>query len=151
MLRKIPRLVVSQSEVFVKNTTYAYSYTKSVLNRNIAMILYIYSKCSTCQSALKFLEQKNISFVRKEIVETPPSVEELHRMLQYVNGDLKKIFNTSGLLYREMQLTEKLKSISTEEAILLLSQHGMLVKRPFLLGDDFGLLGFKEPEWSKKI
>lgn len=115
------------------------------------MILYIYSKCSTCQSALKFLEQKNISFVRKEIVETPPSVEELRRMLEYMNGNLKKIFNTSGLLYREMKLTEKLQSISTEEAIVLLSRHGMLVKRPFLLGDDFGLLGFKEPEWSKKI
>jgi arsenate reductase len=100
---------------------------------------------------LKFLEQKNVSFVRKEIVETPPSVEELRTMLNYVSGNLKKIFNTSGQLYREMQLTEKLKSISTENAILLLSQHGMLVKRPFLLGDDFGLLGFKETEWSKII
>jgi arsenate reductase len=115
------------------------------------MILYIYNKCSTCQNALKFLERKNVSFVRKEIVETPPSVEELRTMLDYVGGDLKKILNTSGQLYREMQLTEKLKSMSEENAILLLSQHGMLVKRPFLLGDDFGLLGFKEIEWSKKI
>ena len=115
------------------------------------MILYIYNKCSTCQNALKFLERKNISFVRKEIVETPPSVEELRTMLDYVGGDLKKIFNTSGQLYREMQLTEKLKSMSKEDAILLLSQHGMLVKRPFLLGDNFGLLGFKEIEWSQKF
>lgn len=115
------------------------------------MILYIYSKCSTCQNALKFLERKNISFVRKEIVETPPSVEELRAMLDYVGGNLKKIFNTSGQLYREMQLTEKLKSMSEEDAILLLNRHGMLVKRPFLLGDDFGLLGFKEIEWSQKI
>lgn len=115
------------------------------------MILYIYSKCSTCQHALKFLERKNISFVRKEIVETPPSVEELRTMLNYVGGNLKKIFNTSGQLYREMQLNEKLKSMPEEEAILLLSQHGMLVKRPFLLGSDFGLLGFKETEWSQKI
>lgn len=115
------------------------------------MILYIYSKCSTCQNALKFLKRKNISFVHKEIVETPPSVEELRTMLDYVDGNLKKIFNTSGQLYREMQLTEKLKPMSEEDAILLLHQYGMLVKRPFLLGDDFGLLGFKEAEWSKAI
>lgn len=115
------------------------------------MILYIYSKCSTCQNALKFLERKNVSFVCKEIVETPPSVEELRTMLDYMGGNLKKIFNTSGQLYREMQLTEKLKSMSEEDAILLLNQYGMLVKRPFLLGDDFGVLGFKESEWSKKI
>lgn len=115
------------------------------------MILYIYSKCSTCQNALQFLERKKVSFVRKEIVVTPPSEEELRTMLHFVGGNLKNIFNTSGQLYREMQLTEKLKSMSEENAILLLSQHGMLVKRPFLLGDDFGLLGFKETEWSKKI
>lgn len=115
------------------------------------MILYIYSKCSTCQNALKFLERKNISFVRKEIVETPPSIEELHRMLDYKGGNIKTIFNTSGLLYREMQLNEKLKSMSKEDAVLLLNQHGMLVKRPFLLGIDFGLLGFKEAEWSQKF
>lgn len=120
-------------------------------HRNIPMILYIYSKCSTCQSAVKFLEQKNVSFVRKEIVETPPSVKELRTMLDYMDGNLKKIFNTSGQLYREMQLTERLKSMPEENAILLLNQYGMLVKRPFLLGSDFGLLGFKETEWSKKI
>lgn len=115
------------------------------------MIIYIYSRCSTCQNALKFLERKNISFVRKEIVETPPSVEELRTMLGYVGENIKKIFNTSGQLYREMQLNEKLKSMSEEDAILLLNRHGMLVKRPFLLGDDYGLLGFKEIEWSQKI
>lgn len=115
------------------------------------MILYIYSKCSTCQSALKFLEQKNVSFVRKEIVETPPSVDELRTMLHYMDGNLKKIFNTSGQLYREMQLSQRVQSMPEEEALLLLSQHGMLVRRPFLLGNDFGLLGFKETDWSKKI
>lgn len=115
---------------------------------NKPITLYIYSKCSTCQNALKFLERKNVSFVRKEIVETPPSVEELRTMLNYMGGNLKKIFNTSGQLYREMQLTEKLASMSEEDALLLLSQHGMLVKRPFLLGNDFGLLGFKETEWA---
>ena len=65
--------------------------------------------------------------------------------------NLKKIMNTSGQLYREMQLNKQLKSMSEEDTILLLSQHGMLVKRPFLLGDNFGLLGFKETDWSKVI
>ncbi|MBS0655355.1 MAG: arsenate reductase family protein [Verrucomicrobia bacterium] len=115
------------------------------------MILYIYSKCSTCQDALKFLEQKNVSFIRKEIVETAPSVDELRTMLYYMSGNVKKLFNTSGLLYREMKLTEKVPLMSEDDALLLLSKHGMLVKRPFLLGDDFGLLGFKEAEWSEKI
>lgn len=126
-------------------------FVQTSLNGNIPMILYIYSKCSTCQNALKFLERNNISFVRKEIVETPPSVEALRTMLNHVGGNIKKIFNTSGQLYREMQLNEKLKTMSEEDAIFLLNQHGMLVKRPFLLGNNFGLLGFKEAEWSKTI
>lgn len=115
------------------------------------MILYIYSKCSTCQNALKFLERKNISFVRKEIVETPPSVEELRTMFDYQDGHLKKLFNTSGLLYKKLELKDKLQNLNIDQAFALLHQHGMLVKRPFLLGDDFGLLGFKETEWSQKI
>ncbi|MFI0435655.1 MAG: arsenate reductase family protein [Parachlamydiaceae bacterium] len=115
------------------------------------MILYLYTKCSTCQEALKFLERKHVSFVRKEIVETPPSVEELRRMLDYAEGHLKKLFNTSGQLYRQMELSEKLNAMSKEEALFLLNQHGMLIKRPFLIGDDVGLLGFKETEWSKKM
>jgi arsenate reductase (glutaredoxin) len=127
-------------------------YNTSLKNqRKYSYVLYIYSKCSTCQNALKFLKLRNVSFVRKEIVEIPPSVEELRRMLDYMGGNLKKIFNSSGQFYREMQLTEKLKSMSEEDAILLLNQHGMLVKRPFLLGDDFGFLGFKEIEWPRKM
>lgn len=112
------------------------------------MILYVYSKCSTCQNAVKFLEQKKISFVRKEITETPPTLPELQKMLQFAQGNLKKLFNTSGLLYKEMQLTEKLKTMPLQDALSLLTQHGMLVKRPFLLGESFGLTGFKEAEWS---
>lgn len=112
------------------------------------MILYIYSKCSTCQNALRFLEQNKISFIRKEITETPPSVKELQAMLKFANGNLKKLFNTSGLLYKEMQLSEKLKDMPEADALILLSKHGMLVKRPFLLGDDFGFTGFNEALWS---
>lgn len=72
-------------------------------------------------------------------------------MLKFVNGDLKKLFNSSGQLYRELQLAEKLKNMSETEAVTLLSKHGMLVKRPFLLSDQFGLLGFNEAKWSEKF
>lgn len=115
------------------------------------MLIYVYGKCSTCQDAIKFLEQKKVVFRRKEITDTPPTVAELKIMLNYMQGNIKKLFNSSGQLYREMQLTEKLKAMSEKEALGLLSTHGMLVKRPFLLGDDFGLTGFKEAEWSKKF
>ncbi len=115
------------------------------------MIIYVYGKCSTCQNALKFLKAKEISFIQREITETPPTISELGTMLRYVEGDVKKLFNSSGLLYREMQLTEKLKTMSEKEALKLLNSHGMLVKRPFLIGDDFGIIGFNAAKWSEKI
>lgn len=107
------------------------------------MRIYVYSKCSTCKDALKFLNEQGIKAEIKEITETPPSISELKTMLHYQNDNVKKLFNTSGILYREMGLTEKLKSMSLEQALELLSTHGMLVKRPFLLAKDFGLLGSK--------
>ncbi len=115
------------------------------------MLVYVYSKCSTCQKALKFLKDHQISFIQKEITQEPPSKQELHKMLELKGGDLKKLFNTSGQLYRDMQLSEKVASLSIDQALDLLSSHGMLVKRPFLLGQDFGLLGFKEDEWKKGV
>lgn len=115
------------------------------------MILYIYSKCSTCQKALLFLDRMNINFIRKEITETPPTVAELKEMLKYQDGNLKKLFNTSGLLYKEMQLSEKLKTMPLNDALSLLSKHGMLIKRPFFLGKSFGLTGFNEIAWSKRL
>ena len=115
------------------------------------MIVYVYGKCSTCKTALLFLKKRGVAFIEKEITDTPPTVVELNQMLKYQNGNLKKLFNTSGLLYKEMKLSEKLEAMPLDEALMLLSKHGMLVKRPFLLGDNFGLLGFKETEWSNKI
>jgi arsenate reductase len=115
------------------------------------MIVYVYSKCSTCQKALKFLKQKNISFIQKEISEHPPSKEELKKMLQFQKGDLKKLFNTSGKLYRELEIASKISSLSVDEACSLLSQNGMLVKRPFILSESLGCVGFKENEWNQKI
>lgn len=111
------------------------------------MTLYIYSKCSTCQNALRFLQQHHISLKCKEITLTPPTLAELELMLSYKNGNLKRLFNTSGLLYKELGLSSKLDQMSQKEALTLLSQHGMLVKRPFLIEPAFGLTGFNEKEW----
>lgn len=98
------------------------------------MIIYIYGKCSTCRAALSFLKTKGIVCTEKEISKVTPSIAELQKMLDYQNGNLKKLFNTSGLLYKEMELKEKLQDLKIEDAFALLNQHGMLVKRPFLLG-----------------
>lgn len=113
------------------------------------MIIYVYPKCSTCQEALKFLKERNISVVVKDIVKEPPSVQELEQMLAFQKGQLTKILNTSGQLYREMGLAQKVKEQPVEETLRLMSQKGMLIKRPFLLGKSWGLVGFKEDIWSK--
>lgn len=113
------------------------------------MIIYVYSKCSTCQKALRALKKMKIPFTTKEITEEPPTLPELQRMLKFQNGNLKKLFNTSGQLYRELHLQEKLNEMPLNEALILLTKNGMLVKRPFLLGKDFGITGFNETEWLK--
>ncbi len=111
--------------------------------------VYEYSNCSTCKSALKFLEKKKIAFEAIPIVDQPPTVAELKKMLAFYDGKIGKLFNTSGVQYREMKLGEKLPTMSESEALTLLSKNGKLVKRPFLLGSDVGLVGFKEDEWKK--
>lgn len=96
------------------------------------------------------MEERKIPFVVKDIVKEAPSVAELQKMLEFQKGNIKKLLNTSGQLYREMQLTTKVNAMPLPELLTLLSCHGMLVKRPFLLAKDFGLTGFKEVEWSQK-
>lgn len=109
--------------------------------------VYEYEGCSTCRNALKWLDAKGVAYEKAPIVETPPSVAELKKMKSFV-GDLKRLFNTSGVLYREMKIGDKLKTMSEADALVLLSKHGKLVKRPFVLLEDRGLLGFKQDEWS---
>lgn len=109
--------------------------------------VYEYSGCSTCRKALKWLDANGVAYTPAPIVETPPSKAELKTMLGF-SGDLKRLFNTSGLLYREMKIGEKLKTMGEDEALTLLSKHGKLIKRPFVLLKDRGLLGFKEAEWK---
>lgn len=113
--------------------------------------VYQYDGCSTCKNALKFLTAKKAAFESIPIVEKPPTLAELKKMLAYYDGKLGKLFNTSGQVYREMKLGEKLSSMSESEALALLAKNGKLVKRPFVLGDGFGFVGFKEDEWKKKI
>jgi arsenate reductase (glutaredoxin) len=109
--------------------------------------VYEYEGCSTCRKALKFLDASKVAYEAVPIVETPPSKAELKTMLKFA-GELKRLFNTSGVLYREMGVGEKLKTMSEDDALALLAKHGKLVKRPFVLLQDRGLLGFKEGEWK---
>jgi arsenate reductase len=120
----------------------------------MALKVYEYAKCSTCQKALKFLDGKKIKYERIPIVDKPPSKAELKKMLTHLKeggGSIKNLFNTSGELYRSMKISEKLPKMSETEAIDLLAAHGKLIKRPFLLGPDFGMVGFKEDQWKKQF
>lgn len=113
------------------------------------MIFICYPKCSTCQKAKKWLDERNINYTERHIVENNPSYDELKAWYQMSGLPLKKFFNTSGLLYKEMQLKDKLATMSEEEQLKLLATNGMLVKRPVIVGENLVLLGFKEDEWIK--
>lgn len=108
--------------------------------------VYEYSGCSTCKKALKFLDGKKIAYEKIDITTQAPSKEELRAMAK-AKGSLKPLFNTSGQVYREMKLGEKLPGMSEAEAINLLAGNGRLVKRPFV--PDWAVVGFKEEEWKK--
>lgn len=109
--------------------------------------VYEYEGCSTCRQALKWLDARKIAYERVPIVEKPPKPAELKTMLGYT-GDIRKLFNTSGLVYRAMGLGRKLPTMSEADALALLAKDGKLVKRPFVLLDGKGLVGFKEEEWK---
>jgi len=115
------------------------------------MLVLVYRKCSTCMKALKWLEENHIEFEERPIKEQNPTYEELKAWHQMSGMPLKKFFNTSGLLYKEMQLKDKLPQMSEDEQLELLATDGMLVKRPLVVGDGFVLTGFKESEWEEKL
>lgn len=115
------------------------------------MLVLVYRKCSTCQKALKWLEENQVVFEERPIVEENPTYEELKLWYEKSGLPLKKFFNTSGLLYKEMKLKDRLAEMSEEEQLKLLATNGMLVKRPLVVGSDFVLTGFKEKEWSEKL
>ena len=107
-----------------------------------------YPKCSTCKKAKKWLEKNNIEFIDRNIVEETPTVEELIEWIQKSGKELKKWFNTSGLKYKELNLKDKLVTMSDKEKIELLASDGMLIKRPVLVSDKGIFTGFKEDKWN---
>lgn len=107
-----------------------------------------YPKCSTCSKAKKFLADNKIQFNERNVKEDNPSKEELKKWFKKSNYPIKKFFNTSGILYREMNLKDKLSDMTEDEKLELLSRDGMLVKRPIIVGEDKVLVGFKESEWD---
>lgn len=110
-----------------------------------------YPKCTTCQKARKWLDENNIEYEFRDIKAENPSLEELMAWYGRSGLPLRKFFNTSGLLYKSMELKNKLPAMTDEEMLALLATDGMLVKRPLAIGDDFVLVGFKEAEWAEKI
>ena len=110
-----------------------------------------YTKFSTCKKAENFLKENNIEFINRNIVEENPSAEELALWMEKSGLEPRKFFNTSGVLYREMNLKDKIKTMSKEEMIEILSTNGMLVKRPLLVMDDKVLVGFKEENYKEII
>lgn len=113
--------------------------------------IYCYEKCSTCRDALKWLTSRGIAHQVKAIRETPPSAAELGMAFKSYGGDLRKIFNTSGMDYRALGLKDQLPKITEAQAFALLGSNGNLVKRPFLIGAGKVLVGFKEAEWQQAL
>ena len=111
-----------------------------------------YPKCTTCKRAKKWLEERKVKYEDRHIAEKNPTVEELKKWIEKSGLETKKFFNTSGTLYKEMKLSEKLKSLSEEEQIKLLATNGMLVKRPIIVGEEFVLVGFRDVAlWEEKL
>ena len=116
------------------------------------MIKFIcYPKCTTCQKAKKWLDDNKIEYEFRDIKLDNPTLDELTAWYKQSGLTLKKLFNTSGLLYKSLDLKNKLPTMTDDEMLKLLATDGMLVKRPLLIGDDFVLVGFKESEWSENL
>lgn len=115
------------------------------------MLFLCYPKCSTCQKAKKWLDEKEVGYTYRDIAKDNPSYEELSAWYQKSGLPLKKFFNTSGLLYKELGLKDKLPTMSDEEKLQLLATNGMLVKRPLLVLEDKVLVGFREAEWEEVL
>ena len=115
------------------------------------MKVFTYKNCSTCRKAIKWLNERGIAYEEVAIRDAPPSVAELRQMLSYQSGELRKLFNTAGGDYRELNMKEKLPAMAVEDALALLASRGNLVKRPFLLDDGAGLVGFKEADWAQAL
>ena len=115
------------------------------------IVFFCYPKCSTCQKAKKWLQENSVEFTERDIVKNNPTEEELKKFYKRSKKELKKFFNTSGILYREMELKDKLPTMTEEEILKLLATDGKLVKRPMIVTKDVVLNGFKEEEWKELL
>lgn len=115
------------------------------------MLFIEYPKCSTCQKAKKWLDENGFEYESRNIKEENPTFDELKKWYEQSGLPLKKFFNTSGLLYKSMQLKDKLPEMSEEEQLRLLATDGMLVKRPLVITDNAVLTGFREKDWTEKL
>lgn len=115
------------------------------------MLFVYYPKCSTCKKAKKWLEENNIEFEERHIIEDNPTYEELKQWYEKSGLSLNRFFNTSGMKYRELKLKDKRPEMSEDEQLKLLATDGMLVKRPVIVSDDVVLTGFKVKEWEEKL
>ena len=115
------------------------------------MLFVEYPKCTTCQRAKKFLDERGAAYTDRHIKEDNPTAEELRAWWKASGLPLKKFFNTSGMLYKSMELKDKLPRMGEEEQLELLATDGMLVKRPILVGDGFVLVGFRPAEWERVL
>lgn len=115
------------------------------------MIFLCYPKCTTCQKAKKWLDEHRIAYELRDIKTENPTAEELAVWYRRSGLPLKKFFNTSGLLYKSLELKDKLPGMSEDETLALLATDGMLVKRPILVGEDFVLAGFREAQWAERL
>ncbi len=115
------------------------------------MLLLCYPKCSTCKKAKKWLDDNNVEYTERDIAAENPSFDELKAWYEKSGLPLKRFFNTSGMLYREMNLKDKLTEMSEQEQLELLSTNGMLVKRPLVIKDNTVLTGFRVKEWEEKL
>lgn len=115
------------------------------------MLFIEYPKCSTCQKAKKWLDENSVEYTDRHIIEDNPTYEELKTWYNQSGLELKRFFNTSGMLYRSMGLKDKLPSMSEDEQLKLLASDGMLVKRPLIVLDKVILTGFREKEWAEKL
>jgi len=115
------------------------------------LLVYCYSKCSTCKKALAYLNEKNIPYALRDLKTEHPGYEEIKALYEKSGLPLKRFFNTSGLQYKALGLKDRLSDMPEEEQLQLLASDGMLVKRPLLIGDAFVLPGFKEAEWEAHL
>ena len=115
------------------------------------MLFICYPKCTTCKRAKNWLDDNNVKYTLRDIANDNPTYDELKGWYEKSGLPLKKFFNTSGMLYKEMQLKDKLSSMSEDEQLQLLSTNGMLVKRPIVVKGDVVLVGFKEEQWKEKL